>query len=43
MTNIIYLAFDNKLVLLAEVHLAENLLVVLTLEQCWLEVWSDGV
>ena len=34
----IYLALNNKLVLLAEVHLAEDLFVVLALEQSWLIV-----
>ena len=39
----IFLAFDNKLVLLAEVPTAEKLLVVLTLEKCRFEVWTDGI
>ena len=39
----IYLALNNKLVLLAEVHLAEDLFVVLALEKCGLEVGADGI
>ena len=35
--------FDDKFMLFTQIHLTENLFVVLTLEQCWLKVWTNCI